>query len=276
MKNGEREAETAPLYLYLAYGGSPAAERELRYSFETLHAEVGAAPIAIYTDRPAAYADLDATVVDATALVAAAQAHEYRHRLKPTALADALARFRRPCVMLDLDSFVKAGFAARVQRALAQGAAMNFLVRADPYPDFPAFETDLPHLGRYRLDRAKALMLNSGLVAVSPAHLPLVEDAVALIDRLWAAGLRRHDIEQFALAETLRLGGVRIALIDDVFVHYCARWARRYMRRRLRRRRPGARVPFSKAGVRLFKAYWTLRLAMRRAGLSWGARWRKT
>jgi hypothetical protein len=270
--------ETSPLYLYLAYGRSPATERELRYSLETLRTEAGDAAIAIYTDRPAGYADLDAAVIDATALISAARSHEYSHRLKPMALADALARFGRPCAMLDLDSFIRPDFAARVRSALDAGAAMNFFVRADSYPDFPDFETDLPHLGRYRLDPRQARMLNSGLIAVSPAHLPLIEDAVALIDRLWAAGLRKHDIEQFALAETLRLGGVNIALIDDAFVHYCARWARRYMRRRLRVRAAGARVPFSKTRVRGFKGYWTLRLAMRKARRVWrgGAIWRKT
>jgi len=286
------------LYVYLCYGRSPAAERELRYSLETLGAELGGAPslslphegggdgwrrrprgedVVLYTDRPEAFADLGVATVDAGALVREARAHPYHHRLKPLVLADALRRFGRPCAMLDLDSFVRPGFAACAQSALEQGAAMNFFVRADAYPDFPDFETNLPHLGRYRLDRAHARMLNSGLVVVSPKHLPLVEDAVTLIDRLWAGGLRRHDIEQFALAETLRLGGVHVALIDDVFVHYCARWARRYMRRRLRARRPGERIAFSKARVRLFKTYWTLRLAMRKARrFIRGAKWRKT
>ena len=252
-----------PLFLYLAYGRSPAAARELRYSLETLRAEIDGADVALYTDHPELYADLGVTLVDASGLLREAGA--YRHRIKPMILADALRRFARPCAMLDLDSFVQAGFADRVARALREGAAMNFFVRADPFPDFPAYETDLPHLGRYRLDRGKALMLNSGLVAVSPTHLPLIEDAVALIEKMWAAGLRRHDIEQFAVAEALRLGGVKIALIDDVFVHYCARWSRRYFRRKLRRRTAGARIPFSKARVRLFKTYWTLRLAMRKA-----------
>ncbi len=254
-----------PLFVYLAYGRSPAAERELRYSLETLLPEIGgdASRVAIYTDHPALYADLGATLVDASGLLRAAGA--YRHRLKPMVLADALRRFARSCAMLDLDSFIRPGFADRVGRALQVGAAMNFFVRRDPYPDFPVFETDLPHLGRYRLDRERSRMLNSGLVAVTPAHLPLIEDAVALIEQIWAGGLRRHDIEQFAVAETLRLGGVKIALIDDVFVHYCARWSRRYMRRKLRRRGLGERIPFSKARVRLFKAYWTLRLAMRKA-----------
>lgn len=265
-----------PHFIYLCYGGAPAAERELRYSFETLSAEVGASNVAVYTDRPAAFADLGATIVDATALIAEALAHPYHHRAKPRVLADALRRFAEPCVLLDLDSFIRPGFARAVDRALAEGAAMNFFVRRDPYPDAPAFATELPHLGRYRLDRARAQMWNSGLVAVTPAQLPLIEDAVALIDRLWEGGVRRHDIEQFAISEVLRLGGVRVALIDEAFVHYCARWSRRYMRRALLRRPAGSRVPFSKARVRLFKAYWTLRVAMRKAKLLRGVKWRKT
>ena len=267
-------ASDRPLFVYLCYGRSPAAERELRYSLETLRAEGGEA--AIYSDRPAAFVGLDATLVDASDLLRTAFDHEYRHRAKPLILADALRRFGRPCVLLDLDSFVRPGFQQAVARALAQGAAMNLFVRDDPYPFFAAFETDLPHLGRYRLDRARAKMLNSGLVAVAPEHLPLIEDACALIDKLWAAGLHKHDVEQFAIAETLRLGGVPIALIHDVFEHYCARWSRRFMRRRLRRRAPGARVAFSKTRVRLFKAYWNFSLAMRKARRSWRPKWRKT
>jgi hypothetical protein len=270
-----------PLFLYLAYGRSPATVRELRYSFQTLLPEIGgdASRVVIYTDRPQAYADLGANLVDATDILRAAFACEYRHRIKPMVLADALRRFAQPCALLDTDSFIRPGFTQAIAGALSEGAAMNFLVRRDPYSDFAPFETDLPHLRRYRLDRNQAVMLNSGLIAANPTHLPLVDDAILLIDRLWNAGLRRHDIEQFAIAETLRLGGVHIALIDDCFEHYCARWARRYMRRKLRHRQANT-IPFSKTRVRLFKAYWTLRLAMRKArrfstrGTS--AKWRRT
>ncbi len=275
--SGERGGETAPLFVYLAYGRSPAAERELRYSLETLRAEVGDAPVAIYTDRPAAFADLGATVIDAFALIREAFAHAYRHRLKPMALADALRRFGRPCVMLDLDSFVRPGFAASVARALEQGAAMNFFVRADPYPDFPAFETDLPHLGRYRLDRAKARMLNSGLVAVAPAHLPLVEDAVALIDRLWAG--RPHAARHRAIRARRDVAARRRAHRPD----------RRRVRALLRalvaplhapqaQRPPAGRAHPLRQGARA-AVQGLLDFAARHAkgaALSRGAKWRKT
>jgi hypothetical protein len=288
------------VFVFLLYGRSPAAEREWRYALETLRSEIPPnrhfresgnpepphvvrplgprfredddGRIVLYTDRPQDFRDVE--TVEATDLLAATG--EYRHGVKPRVLADALRRFGRDCVMLDLDGFVRPGFARDVEKALAEGAAMNQFVRRDPYPFFPDFQTELPHLGPYRLDRENALMLNSGLVAVRAEHLPLIEDAILLMDRLWAAGLQKHDIEQFAVAETLRLGGVKIALIDDTFEHYCPRWSRRYMRRRLRRRAPGTHVPFGKSRVRLFKAYWTLRLAMRKARRSWRGLWRKT
>ncbi len=255
-----------PLYVYLAYGSSPAVARELRYSVETLLPEISrdASRVAIFTDRPADYRDLGVRLIDATALLGSAFAGAYRHRIKPMILAEALRRFGRPCVLLDTDSFILPGFDAAVRAALEKGAAMNFFVRRDPYPDFGPFETDLPRLGCYRLDRRKSLMLNSGLVAARAEHAPLIEDAVELISRLWDGGLTRHDIEQFAVAEVFRVAGIPVALIEREFEHYCARWSRRYMRRQLRRRKASERVAFGKTRVRLFKAYWISRLAIRK------------
>src|SRR5271169_2484371 len=254
-------------YIYLCYGPSPETPRELRYSLETLMPEVGGDPsrIAIFTDRPEEFRDLPVTKVDFAAdLAVAAGLQGYRHRAKPLALACALRSFRRGCVLLDADTFIRGGFDAAVAEALAAGAAMNQFLRADPYPDLGASDTSLPHLGRYVLDPRKSLMYNSGLIAARPEHAPLIEDAVVLIERLWAAGLERHDIEQFAVGECFRLGGVPIREINREFEHYCPRWSKRYMRRRLRARAPGDTITFSKTRVRLFKSVWTLRLGLRK------------
>jgi hypothetical protein len=145
-------------------------------------------------------------------------------------------------------------------------------VRVDPYRFFGSFETDLPHLGHCRFDPAASKMLNSGLVAARFEHAALIEDAVVLLDRLWQAGLYRHDLEQFAIAESFRTAAVPLRLIDREFEHYCPRWSKRYMRRRLRRHAPppsvtrsGARasIPYSKTRVRLFKFRWLAELALR-------------
>lgn len=262
-------------YVYLCFGKSPTVQRELRYSIETLLAEIAgdSSRVTIFTDRPQDFSDRPERLVDIAAdFDEMTWGRKYRFRAKPVVLARALRLHERACVLLDTDSFIRPGFDKAVARALAEGAAMNSFVRNDPYPFFGPFETELPHLGLYRFDPAKSLMLNSGLVAARYEHVALIEEAVVLLDRLWAGGLVRHDVEQFAIAECFRIAGVPIQLINREFEHYCPRWSKRYMRRRLRRHTPtpaaeraGARptISFSKTRVRLFKGRWLLALAMR-------------
>jgi len=256
-----------PRYIYLCYGPSPQTQKELRYSFETLLPEIGGdfSRVAIFTDRPKDFCDLAVETIDFTSeLAAPAGSQRYNHRAKPLALARALKMFGRDCALIDTDSFIREGFDARVREALAAGAAMNAFVRADPYPDFGPFETELPNLGRYVFDRKSAKMFNSGLIAARAEHAPLLDDSCVLIERLWTAGLKRHDIEQFAVSECFRLAGVPIHEINREFEHYFPRWSKRYMRRRLRERAPGETIAFSKMRVRLFKGLWNLRLALRK------------
>jgi hypothetical protein len=254
-------------YIYLCYGPSPQTARELRYSLETLLPEIGgdASRVSVFTDCPEDFRDLPVATVDFSAdLAPPAGGKRYYHRVKPLALARALQLYGRACALIDADSFIREGFDARVGEALAAGAAMNEFVRADPYPDFGPFDTDLPHLGRYVYNRETSLMYNSGLIAARAEYAPLLEDAVVLIERLWAGGLKRHDIEQFAVSECFRLGGVPIREINREFEHYFSRWSKRYMRRQLRERAPGEEIKFSKTRVRLFKGMWNLRLGLRR------------
>ena len=266
-----------PQFVYLCFGKSPGLKRELAYSVSTLLAEIGgdASRVAVFTDQPQDFAAWPVNVVDISGRLKAMQWTGDGHfhlRAKPAALAEALRLFRRDCVLLDTDSFVRPGFADAVERALAAGAAMNAFVRSCAYSFFGPFETDLPRVGRYRFDSVSAPMLNSGLVAARPEHLDVIEDSVTLTDRLWVAGLRQHDTEQFAIGECFRFAGVEVALIDHEFHHYCQRWARRYMRRKLRRRLPSATappvaarpdVPLSKTRVRLFKGRKLARIGLR-------------
>ncbi|MGA2494186.1 MAG: hypothetical protein ABSF67_14760 [Roseiarcus sp.] len=268
---------TPAIFVYLLFGKSPSVRRELAYSVATLLAELDgdASRIAIFTDRPQDFAGWPQRVVDISDRLAAMRWNgevDFFFRAKPAVLAEALRLFQRDCILLDADTVVLPGFAAAVNRALAAGAAMNAFVRADPFPLFGPFETDLPHVGHYRFESARAPMLNSGLVAARLEHLPLIEDAIALMDRFWSATLHFHDIEQLAIGECFRTAGVAVALIDRELTHYCAHWARRYMRRRLRRRLPSpdappiaarADIPLNKARTRLFKARSIARLAWR-------------
>jgi hypothetical protein len=271
-------------FVYLCFGKSPSVRRELAYSVATLMAELGgdASRVAVFTNRPQDFvgwpqdfAGWPQRIVDISDRIATMRWNgefDFSFRAKPAVLAEALRLFQCDCVLLNADTFVRPGFAAAVERALAAGAAMNAFVRSNPYPFFGPFETDLPHLVRYRFDSASAPMLNSGLVAARLEHLPVIDDAIELMDRLWAAKLCFHDIEQFAVSECFRLAGVKVALIDRELEHYCQHWAKRYMRRRLRRRLPtvdprpvAARpdIPLSKTRVRLFKGRKLARLGLR-------------
>jgi len=265
-------------FVYLCFGKSPSVRRELAYSVATLMAELSgdASRIAIFTDRPQDFAGWPQRIVDISDRIKMMRWNgevDFLFRAKPAALVEALRLFQGDSVLLDTDTFIRPGFTDSVERALAAGAAMNAFVRSDPYPFFGPFETDLPRVGRYRFESVSAPMLNSGLVAARLEHLPLIEDAIELMDRLWAAKLYRHDIEQFAIGECFRFAGVKVALIDREFEHYCSHWAKRYMRRRLRRRLPStvaapvaARpdIPLSKTRVRLFKGRNLARLGLRK------------
>jgi hypothetical protein len=72
-------------------------------------------------------------------------------------------------------------------------------------------------------------MYNSGLIGMTPAHIPLLDDALAMIDALIGRAKKFPNIEQFALSEVLRLTGTPVAEIHDSFLHYWQGRRRIYM-----------------------------------------------
>lgn len=229
-------------FIYIDYGRSPDIETELRYSLATLFEEYRGRepPVVIYTDRPDAYGALHARVsARGIGLDFAAWSRNalYAHRVKPCALIDALNGEDETCVLLDTDTFVRPGFAEALARAMANGgAAMDHFERVDPYPECAGFRAQLPHLGSYVYDPKAARMYNSGLVAAKRSrHLPMLEDALALIDALIDAGKRQFNIEQIAVSESFRLHAETIAEMKPYFEHYYRRSQKLYMRPRIAR-----------------------------------------
>lgn len=220
-------------FVYLQVG-KPEYQTELRYSVSTLLAEVPEAAnnIVIYTDRPSMFAaDGYVTARDISPLMEGmTNGGKYFYRAKPCVLLDALRSFDCPCVFLDTDTFVKRGFARVLKKALKRGAVMDEHERGNPYPECAGFVTSLPSGITYRYDPQTAVMHNSGVIGVSPCHMPAVEDSVALIDALLAdPKIRRKTQEQFAISEALRLHGVRVSFISRVLKHYHAKSQKRYM-----------------------------------------------
>jgi hypothetical protein len=237
-------------YLYLDYGGRAQYRRELRYSLISLRQELGQelgaaadARIAVYTDAPQVYANWPVEVVDIAAQTQAWSGNGlYHHRIKPAVVLDALKRFATPVCFIDSDSIIQSGFHAEVTAKMAPqenwsvtkaAVVMNHFELRNPFPPLKGFRTTLPHLGQVRYDTAHSWMFNSGLIGVSPVHLPLMEDTLAYIDALIGRARKFPTLEQLALSEVARLSQTPIAEVRDTFLHYWQGRRRLYMAHRI-------------------------------------------
>jgi hypothetical protein len=237
-------------YLYLDYGGRAQYRRELKYSLislrQELGQELGGGPdtrIAVYTDAPRVYAGWPVEVVDIAGQTQAwSGGGLYHHRIKPAVVLDALKRFAAPVCFLDSDSIIRPGFHAEVTAKMAPqevwsvtktAVVMNHFELRNPFPPLKGFTTRLPHLGQVRYDIAHSWMFNSGLIGVSPVHVPLLEDTLAYIDALIGRAHKFPTIEQLALSEVARLSQTPIAEVRDTFLHYWQGRRRIYMANRI-------------------------------------------
>jgi hypothetical protein len=238
-------------YLYLDYGGLPQYRRELRYSLISLQAELraelGAAPhekpqdarIVIYTDAPTVYARWPVEVVDISAHIQNWSGDGlYHHRIKPAVVLDALKRFDAPVCFVDSDSIISKGFHAEVSAKMAPqdvwsvtkcAVVMNGFELMNPFPPLKGFRTTLPHRGSYKYDVTQSWMFNSGLIGVSPVHIPIMEDTLAYIDALIGRAKKFPTLEQLALSEVLRISQTAVSEVTDTFLHYWQGRRRIYM-----------------------------------------------
>ena len=220
-------------YLYLDYGGLPQYRRELRYSLISLQAALGAEPgarIVIYTDAPTVYARWPVEVVDISGRIQAWSGDGlYHHRIKPAVVLDALKRFDAPVCFVDSDSIIRPGFHAEVSAKMAPqdvwsvtkcAVVMNGFELMNPFPPLKGFRTTLPHAGYYHYDVTQSWMFNSGLIGVSPMHIPIMEDTLAYIDALIGRAKKFPTLEQLALSEVLRISQTAVAEVKDTFLHY--------------------------------------------------------
>ena len=233
-------------YLYLDYGGRAQYRRELKYSLISLRQELSTeevrgpdARIAVFTDTPQLYANWPVVVVDIAAHTQAwSGGGFYHHRIKPAVVLDALNRFAAPVCFIDSDSIIKPGFHAEIAGKMAPQEAwsvtktavvMNRFELRNPFPPLKGFRATLPHLGQVRYDTDQSWMFNSGLIGVSPVHVPLMEDTLAYIDALIGRARKFPTIEQLALSEVARLSLTPIAEVRDTFLHYWQGRRRIYM-----------------------------------------------
>jgi len=223
-------------YLYLDYGGRAKHRAELKYSLISLRAELDPrhARIVVASDAPELYRHWPVKVMDIAPFVRDWSGGElYHHRIKPALMQEALTTFAEPVLFLDSDSIIRPGFHAEVEEKMAHAVVMNRFERKNPFPPLKGFRTQLPHLGAYRYDITHSRMHNSGLIGMVPAHLPVLDDTLAMIDALIGRAKKFPAIEQFALSEVLRLNQMPVAEIHNTFLHYWQGRRRIYMANRI-------------------------------------------
>jgi hypothetical protein len=106
---------------------------------------------------------------------------------------------------------------------------MNGFELMNPFPPLKGFRTTLPHAGYYHYDVAQSWMFNSGLIGVSPVHVPIMEDTLAYIDALIGRAKKFPTLEQLALSEVLRVSQTAVSEVKDTFLHYWQGRRRIYM-----------------------------------------------
>ena len=229
-------------FIYVDYGYSNLGRlyTELRYSLATLLHWKFQAPVdvAVYTDKPGRYRDLPVRIVDISSKTKEFSLEgRYHHRIKPCVLLEEMKNNSNFCIMIDTDTFFQNGFFQKLWSALNAGSvAMDLFHGRNTFPEISEFSAILPNIGLYRYDPEKSVEYNSGLIAVDPTkHLPVVEDAIALIDAILAQNKMLITLEQIALSECLRVHNIQVTFMRPVFQHYYPTAHKRYMHWHIRR-----------------------------------------
>jgi len=227
-------------FIYIDYGNLDRLFLELRYSLATLlhwkfHAPVD---VVIYTDKPDRYRDLPVRIVDiASKIREFSLGGTYHHRIKPRVLLEEMMSNQNFCVMTDTDTFFQQGFFEKLWSVVNAGSvALDRFHGRNPFPELAGFTATLPNAGVYRYDRRQSVEYNSGIIAVDPMkHIPVVEDAITLIDAILDQDKMLITIEQIALSESLRLHNVQVTTMRPLFRHYYRVAHKRYMQWHIQR-----------------------------------------
>jgi len=256
-------------FIYIDYGDLDRLYLELCYSLSTLRYWKFHAPVdvVIYTDKPGRYRDLPVRIVDIASKIKEFSLNEfYHHRIKPCVLLEEMKNNSNFCVMTDTDTFFQSGFFEKLYSVVcAESVAMDRYHGRNPFPELAGFVATLPNIGVYRYDPKKSVEYNSGLMALDPTkHIPVVEDAIALIDAMLAQNKILITIEQIAFSECLRVHKIQVTTMRPLFRHYYRVAHKRYMQWHIRRwqhKQGGVftpqhpTIPYTRTRVRFFRIW---------------------
>ena len=210
-------------YVTLAYGQAPGVYRQSLMLFLSL---VAHAPdpyeLVVATDRPECYVWFGTRVeieyLDAARLAGWRGAHAFSMRQKLELIRAVAATADAPVVLLDADVIVRRPLDSFVAALRAGGLVMHkheYVLSQSRRSGNRKLWASLQGQG-FRADDS---MWNSGVLAIPAADRGLLDEALALYDRLADAGVRHFATEQ--LVEGVVLGRTgRLEAAEQWFVHY--------------------------------------------------------
>jgi hypothetical protein len=218
-----------PRLVYLASGRDEFITQAL-YSAWSALAWKGSLPlsIAVYTDRPEAFAGLGPDVEPI--LLDAAQARDWRgpwdfvYRMKAKVVEDVARRHPGdPLLLIDADTFWVGGLGQVFDRIGERSAVMHkteYFVGTHETMQMRKFRRRMARL-RFRgapID-VQVWMWNSGAIGLHPAHFPLVAEWIDFMDEVHPRN-RKPLVEQFYIGSLLQRRLDRVSPCDDLLFHY--------------------------------------------------------
>ena len=224
--------------LYLCYGPKRHCD-EVRYSIlSALRQEHEVKPafrIAVYTDTPESFSDLDVETVTLTTETLAQWmgGSDYIHRRKTMTVIDALERYKGLVAFVDCDTYFLEPVDQLFMR-IAPGHACLHLIEGRLEETRSAVDRSVSELIRDNrfVDTAgmplaistDGRMWNSGVIGIHYDDLWLMTEALNLTDQMWpklkpwAPGKKAHHLEQFATGYFLER--LKLTECDDIVYHY--------------------------------------------------------
>lgn len=217
--------------LYLSYGVGPHVQ-EIIFSILSFHHLSGPKDdiaVVVYTDTPDAFGGLgvEIEVLDPSLLTAWLGGSTYIHRRKLACMIDAVQRRPGKVVFVDGDTYFRRSPHLLFDR-VGPGRCCMHLLEIRLRESSSKAHRDLADIVRDhrfvdgRGDAvsfaANPVMWNSGVIGVHSDDAARLDDALVLLDQLWAVIRSVHTVEQFAVGCFLER--LDLQATDDVVFHY--------------------------------------------------------
>lgn len=212
----------------VAYGGHPNLRSQANYALLSAMAFGGDPPptFTIYTDSPEWFASFTSWTrvepLDAPRIATLTGGSGDPYHLKLAAIRDAAMRSpQTPVLFCDADTFFTAPYSPLAQRLHAADRVMHrreYAIATHPTSQMRKFRRALRHAGLQET-LSGLFMWNSGVIGLPAGSAHVVDEALAILQRLAPHTKKKYLAEQFSISLAMQTGAT-VATADDFVFHY--------------------------------------------------------